>query len=89
VSRAARQAAAPLGQDNIDLTAITAHAAGLYAARDPLAAARAIGDGCRGQSRGGRVSIASQMIERLFRNDPAGLDECLDYLARLRQRQAA
>jgi hypothetical protein len=98
VTRAARQAekrgavapaSAPLSQDNIDLSAIPAHAAGLYAARDPLAAARAVGDGCRNQSRGGRVTIAAQMVERMFRNDPTGLDQCLTYLSRLRSQRPA
>ena len=83
-------AAAPLGADTAALGDLTRRATVLYAERDPLAAARAIGDGCRGRSRGGRVSIASQMIERLFRNDPARLDECRAYLSRLRvQRPAA
>ena len=74
--------------DTADLREITERAVTLYSERSPVAAAKALGRGCRNQTRGGRVSIAAQMVEALFDRDPAGLQECIAYLRGLGVRRA-
>jgi hypothetical protein len=70
----------PLSADAVDLADLSRRAIAIHAERDCGSAVRALAEGCRSQSRGGRVALSRQFLEHLFKRDSAGLAEAIDYI---------